>query len=488
MGSGVEEGAQLARAARVLELPERLRLDLAYALAGDRELLTDLFQGVVGVHADAEAHAQDALLARGQRGQNPRRRLAQIGLDRGVQWQDRVLVLDEIAEMRIFLVADRRFEADRLLRDLQYLAHLFQRHRQFLGELLRSRLAADLVQHLARGAHQLVDRLDHVHRDADRARLVGNRAGDRLTDPPCRIGREFIAAAIFEFIDRFHQADIAFLDQIEELQAAVGVFLGDRDDEPEVGLDHLLFRAAGFALAALDGLHDAAELGNRQLRLAGDLGDRRAGTRDIAVMPGRSCASIAASDGPASSPSSSLSLSPSALSSTTTSSLAAAAPSGSPTVSAALMIAAPASSRLAAPYVASRSTMSRSSILFSFSASRQPTIARTVSGLSQMPPIIISRPASMRLAIAISPSRDNSSTDPISRRYMRTGSSVRPMSSSTLPRASLSPSSASAPASAGSSLSSPSTTLMPSSESMVIVSSICSEDTWSCGNAAFSSS
>ena len=77
-----------------------------------------------------------------------------------------------------------------------------------------------------------------------------------------------------------------------------------------------------------------------------------------------------------------------------------------------------------------------------------------------MPPIIMSRPASMRLAIAISPSRDNSSTEPISRRYMRTGSSVRPMSSSsTLPRTSASPSSASA--SAGSSLSSLSMTLMP---------------------------
>ena len=61
-------------------------------------------------------------------------------------------------------------------------------------------------------------------------------------------------------------------------------------------------------------------------------------------------------------------------------------------------------------------------------------MARKVSGLSHRPPIISSRPASMRLAIAISPSRDSSSTEPISRRYMRTGSSVRPrLSSSTLP-------------------------------------------------------
>ena len=38
---------------------------------------------------------------------------------------------------------------------------------------------------------------------------------------------------------------------------------------------------------------------------------------------------------------------------------------------------------------------------------------------------MVSRPASIRLAMAISPSRDSSSTEPISRRYMRTGSSVR---------------------------------------------------------------
>ena len=151
----------------------------------------------------------------------------------------------------VLLVADRRLEADRLLGDLQHLAHLLQRHGQLLGQLLRRRLAADLVQHLARGAHHLVDRLDHVHRDADGARLVGDRAGDRLPDPPGRVGRELVAAAVLELVDRLHQADIAFLDQVEELQAAVGVFLGDRDHEAQVGLDHLLLGLARLALALL---------------------------------------------------------------------------------------------------------------------------------------------------------------------------------------------------------------------------------------------
>ena len=95
----------------MLQFPQRLRLDLADAFARHRELLADFLQRVVGVHADAEAHAQHALLARRQRGQHARRRLAQVRLDRRIDRQNRVLVLDEIAEVRILLVADRRLEA-----------------------------------------------------------------------------------------------------------------------------------------------------------------------------------------------------------------------------------------------------------------------------------------------------------------------------------------------------------------------------------------
>src|SRR5918994_3866215 len=108
----VEEAAQHARAAWVLELAQRLGFDLANALARHRELLADLFQGVIGVHADAEAHAQHALLARRQRGEDARRRLAQVRLDGGVDRQDGALVLDENAEVRILPVGDRRLERD----------------------------------------------------------------------------------------------------------------------------------------------------------------------------------------------------------------------------------------------------------------------------------------------------------------------------------------------------------------------------------------
>ena len=173
----VEEAAHLPAAARVLQLPQRLGLDLADAFAGDAELLADFLQRVVGVHADAEAHAQHALLARGQAGEDAGDGFLEVGLDRGVDRDHRVLVLDEVAQVAVFLVADRGLEADRLLGDLHHLADLLERHREALGHFLGRGLAALLVEELAAGADQLVDRLDHVHRDADRARLVGDASG-----------------------------------------------------------------------------------------------------------------------------------------------------------------------------------------------------------------------------------------------------------------------------------------------------------------------
>ena len=154
--------------------------------------------------------------------------------------------------------------------------------------------------------------------------------------------------------------------------------------------------------------------------------------------------------------------------------------------------------------------MSRNSTRPSTNSSRQMMIAWKVSGLSQRPAIIASRPASMRFAIAISPSRDKSSTEPISRRYMRTGSSVRSVGSFAVvsrtatarvgacsTRSPPSPSSSSAAIAAPSpsalavrpsSASSASTTLMPISESWPSTSSICSEVNSSEGRTSFSSS
>jgi len=136
----------------------------------------------------------------------------------------------------------------------------------------------------------------------------------------------------------------------------------------------------------------------------------------------------------------------------------------------------------------------------SFNSSRQMMMAWNDSGLSHKPAIMASRPASMRLAMAISPSRDSSSTEPISRKYMRTGSSVRSVGSRVSDLAgvlavtsirsppSASSSSSSRLSSSSASASSVSTTLIPISFMMASTSSIFSEVTSSDGITALSCS
>src|ERR1700744_2903103 len=61
-----QETAQLLTAAGMTQLAQRLGFYLTDPLAGDIELLTHLFERVVGVHIDAETHAQHLGLARRQ--------------------------------------------------------------------------------------------------------------------------------------------------------------------------------------------------------------------------------------------------------------------------------------------------------------------------------------------------------------------------------------------------------------------------------------
>ena len=107
------------------------------------------------------------------------------------------------------------------------------------GDLLRRRLAAQFLQQPLGNVAQPREHVDHVDRNANRAGLIGDGPSDRLPNPPGGIGRKLVAAAIFVFIDRPHQARISFLDQVQEAQAAVAIFLGDRHDQPQIAAGKL---------------------------------------------------------------------------------------------------------------------------------------------------------------------------------------------------------------------------------------------------------
>jgi hypothetical protein len=163
----------------------------------------------------------------------------------------------------VVAVADRRLERDGLLRHLHDLLHAVDGQVHLVGHLVRGRLVAVLLEKLLLDLHDLVQRLDHVDRDADRAGLVGDGAGDRLADPPGRVGGELVAAAVLELLDGLHEAHVALLDEVEEGEAAVRVLLRDGDDEAQVGLDHLGLRAVRLAHVGHRLLVDLRQLGGR---------------------------------------------------------------------------------------------------------------------------------------------------------------------------------------------------------------------------------
>src|SRR6266567_3003803 len=150
-----------------------------------------------------------------------------------------------------------------MLRHPQDLPYLARRYLELDGDLVGPGLASEPLDELALDVHDLVQLLDHVHRDPD-------RPGDGLADPPSRVGRELVALAVVELLDRPDQAERALLNQIEEAEAAAEIRLRDRDDEAKVRLDHLRLRGH---VAALDPLRQIDLLVGGQQRHLADLSE-----------------------------------------------------------------------------------------------------------------------------------------------------------------------------------------------------------------------
>src|SRR4051794_30027235 len=235
--------------AQRLQLFEALVLDLADPLAGDVEGAADLVQGPRVLAAEPVAELEHAALAVGEVLERLFEGLFGKQVRGPIERALGLLVGDELAELRLLLVADRLLERDRGLGGALDRVDLLGIDPRHLGNLLWGGLAAQLGDQLALGAADLVQLLDDVDRDPDRARLVGQRPGDRLADPPGRVGGELEPLAVVELLRRTDQAQRPLLDQIEEGQALVAVIFRDRDDKPEVRLDHFLLRVE---VAALD--------------------------------------------------------------------------------------------------------------------------------------------------------------------------------------------------------------------------------------------
>src|SRR5262245_12314693 len=245
------------------QLRKRLRLNLPDALAGDIEMFPHLFERALFAGLiESEAHLDDFLFARRQRRQNILGQLAQIVRDRRFGGIRRPSILDEARDRRFAVIADRRLERYRLLRDLQSLSNFPRRHIDASRQFLMSRLSSKLLNHQSLSSQNLVDDLHHMNGNTNRTTLIGYRSRNRLADPPRCIGRELVAPSPVELFDGSHQADVALLDQVEEMEPAIDIVLGNRDHQAKVCFDHLALRLFDFVVCPRHRLQRALDLGS----------------------------------------------------------------------------------------------------------------------------------------------------------------------------------------------------------------------------------
>src|SRR5713226_6601405 len=246
----VHVSAEFLRARGVAEFVKGPDLDLTDTLAGERESLAHLLQRALMAVVEAEAQLYHAALPRRERVEHVLHLGVEHGERGGVRGRDCLTVLDEVAEMRVLLLADRGLERDRGLGKPYDLPHPLRGDPHLLADLFLAWLPPNLLEQAARHPRQLVDHLNHVYRNADRSRLVSEGTGDGLPDPPVGVRGELETLVVVELLDRTDQAHVALLDQIQEAEAAAEVLLGDRDHQAKVGLGQALLGLVG-PLAAL---------------------------------------------------------------------------------------------------------------------------------------------------------------------------------------------------------------------------------------------
>src|SRR6185437_9008904 len=100
------KGLQLPRTRWMPQLAQRLRFNLADALARYLEALSNFFKRVLAAIFESKAHLDHALFPRGQRAQHLARILLQVHADHGLARRYRLAIFNEVAKMRIFLFAD----------------------------------------------------------------------------------------------------------------------------------------------------------------------------------------------------------------------------------------------------------------------------------------------------------------------------------------------------------------------------------------------
>ena len=109
---------------------------------------------------------------------------------------------------------------------------------EFIGEFDIGGLATEFGSEGGADATKALDLVDKMNGKTNGFALIGEGSADGLFDPPAGVGAEADIPLRIEAVDRFHQAEVSFGDEIEKGKTAVIVIGGKFHNEAEVGLDH----------------------------------------------------------------------------------------------------------------------------------------------------------------------------------------------------------------------------------------------------------
>ena len=285
-----------------LRLPEflhRLRFDLPHPLAGDAEDRAHLFERIAIAIREPEAEPQDLPLPIAQPFEGPRDAGPQRLLIHVAKRIIFAVILHEITHARLVGITQRLVQRHRPPRHPLDARRLLDRQPRQLGQFLDRGIAAMLLEKRLGHMPELGHRVDHVHRHADRAALVGDRAGDGLPDPPGGIRGKLEAPGMLKLVDRPHEAGVTLLNQVEKRQPAIAVALGDRDHQPQIARRQFSLGGVVPCLEVGEPLESAVE---RAPTLAGhdqdttSLTDRLRPVRRRSLQPPRRADTMAAAE------------------------------------------------------------------------------------------------------------------------------------------------------------------------------------------------
>src|SRR5216110_471184 len=219
----------------MLQLSDRFSFNLPDALTRYMEIFPYFFERATLAIVEAIAQPHNLALLRGQAVKHVLNLLSKQLMSSSLCRCQSGVIFNEVTHFSLAVFSGGRFQTYwfflGILDDVLYLA---SGHPHRLGNLFDGWFMAKILEESATCAEEKTNLLPHVDGKTNGFGLVGNGPRDGLANPPGRIGAKLVAFGIVELFDRSHEADVSFLDQVQQIHTTVTVLFRDAHDKAKV--------------------------------------------------------------------------------------------------------------------------------------------------------------------------------------------------------------------------------------------------------------